>query len=149
MSHQIPYTPKYNCFYLNQLACHHYKTIHKMRVSFHLVYRYIFCLPSRRLMQIIVQELNIIYSFLLLCFNWVFIGQRFCTLLFFLLAALSIVFFFLGVYTTAFCFIYWHTSHSSLQSQLLQEHTPYKSECSFKEQWQLQLQFLHFVIFFW
>ena len=34
-----------------------------MRVSFHLVYRYIFCLPSRRLMQIIVQELNIIYSF--------------------------------------------------------------------------------------
>jgi len=34
-----------------------------MRVSFHLVYRYIFCLPSRRSMQIIVQVLNIIYSF--------------------------------------------------------------------------------------
>jgi len=34
-----------------------------MRFSFHLVYRYIFCLPSRRLMQIIMLELNIIYSF--------------------------------------------------------------------------------------
>ena len=53
----------YNCFCLNQLACHHYKTIHKRRVSFHLVYRCIFCLPSRRLMQIIMQGLNIIYSF--------------------------------------------------------------------------------------
>ena len=34
-----------------------------MRFSFHLVYRYIFCLPSRRLMQIIMQALNIIYSY--------------------------------------------------------------------------------------
>ena len=34
-----------------------------MRVSFHLVYRYIFCLPNRRSMQIIAQVLNIIYSF--------------------------------------------------------------------------------------
>ena len=56
-------TSKNNCFCLNQLACHHYKTIHKMRFSFPLVYRYIFCLLSRRLMQIVMQGLNIIYSF--------------------------------------------------------------------------------------
>ena len=52
-----------NCFYLNQLACHHYKTIHKMKSLCHLVYRYIFCLPSRRLMQITVRALEIVYSF--------------------------------------------------------------------------------------
>jgi len=34
-----------------------------MKFLCHLVYRYIFCLPNRRLMQIIVQGLNIIYSF--------------------------------------------------------------------------------------
>ena len=34
-----------------------------MRFLFHLVYRYIFCLPSRRSGQITVRALEIIYSF--------------------------------------------------------------------------------------
>ena len=62
--HNIFYQFNYNCFCLNQLVCLHYKTIHKTTVSFHLVYRYIFCLPNRHLMRIIMRELNIIYSFI-------------------------------------------------------------------------------------
>jgi len=154
-----------NYFCLNQLACHHYKTIHKMRVSFHLVYRYIFCLPSRRLMQIIMQVLNIIYSFCSFsiitscmsfnCHKTLFISQRFSTFFFFFcLTTHAFFFFFFWVRTTIFFFLYWHASHSLPSSstsplshvQVEQEHTPYISECSCKEQWQSQLQFLHLFI---
>jgi len=47
------------------------------------------------------------------------------------------------VRTTTFFWIYWHVSHSCVSStttsflshaQAEQEHTPYISECSFKEQ---------------
>ena len=53
----------YNCSCLNQSVCRLERTIHKTRFSFHLVYRYIFCLPSRRSRQITVRALEIIYSF--------------------------------------------------------------------------------------
>ena len=142
----------FSCSYfcLNQSACHPERTIHKTKPSFHLEYRYIFCRLSRRSRQITVWALEIIYSFWLLWFwswfNRVFIRVLFRFFLIFELTALSVVFFFFWVHTTAFFWIYWHASHSSLQSQLLQEHTPYISECSFKEQWQSQLQFLHLFI---
>ena len=50
---------------------------------------------------------------------------------------------------------YWHASHSLALStttdlshvQFSQAHTPYKSECSCRLQWQPQLQFLHLFIF--
>ena len=51
-----------NYFCLNQSAYHH-KTIQKMKSSFHLEYKYIFCLLSRRSRQIIRRALEIIYSF--------------------------------------------------------------------------------------
>ena len=50
-------------FCLNQSAYHPERTIHKMKFSFHLGCRYIFCLPSRRSRQITVRALEIIYSF--------------------------------------------------------------------------------------
>jgi len=52
-----------SCFYLNQLAYHPERTIHKMKSLCHLVYRYIFCLLSRRSGQITVRALEIVYSF--------------------------------------------------------------------------------------
>ena len=58
-------------------------------------------------------------------------------------------FFFFCMHIASFFFFYWHTSHSSSScSHTLQLQRPYMSPCSFKEQWQSQLQFLHFVIFY-
>jgi len=141
----------YSYFCLNQLACRYHRTKPMRKSSFHPEYRYIFCLPSRRSGQIIVRALEIVYSFWLLCFNLVFIGVLFRFFLFFLLTALAFVFFFFWVRTTTFFWIYWHVSHSPVSSSTNplshehaeQEHTPYISECSCKEQWQSQLQFLH------
>ena len=63
-----------NCsyFYLDRLVCRH-RTIPTMKSSFHPVYRYIFCLPSRRSGQIIGLTPRIIYSllFLLVSFSYV------------------------------------------------------------------------------
>ena len=75
-----------SCFCLNQSACRHRRTKHKMKSSFHLEYRYIFCLPSRRSGQIIGLTPRIIYSLLLLlasfsyvnasAFSWSFCWQH-------------------------------------------------------------------------
>ena len=45
------------------MACRYRKTRSKMKFSFLLGYRYIFCLPNRRSRQITVQALEIVYSF--------------------------------------------------------------------------------------
>ena len=55
--------PNYSYFCPNQSAYHFHKTISTMKSLYHLVYRYIFCPPSRRLRQIIKRVLKIIYSF--------------------------------------------------------------------------------------
>ena len=98
--------PNYSYFCLNQSAYHYHKTIHKTKSLCRLVYRYIFCPPSRRLKQIIKRVLKIIYSLFLLIFRktgcnafrsnkTLFISQRFgAILLVFLLTAFSVVFFF-------------------------------------------------------
>ena len=108
-----------------------------MRASFHLVYRYIFCLQSRRLMQIAVQALKIIYSYNSLrfirlakiafialfyqssyryCFRHetLLIGQCFCAIFFFCLTTCTWFFFFFGMHIASFFFVYWHERHSSL-----------------------------------
>jgi len=136
------------------------RTIHKMRVSFHLEYRCIFCLPSRRLMQIIMPELNIIYSFWLLWCranpSMMFIRELFCVFLFvFYLTTCTWFFFFFGMHIASLFFFYWHDKHSSLftwipcglQLHLPHAHTPLASECSLTLQWQSHKQSLHFVIF--
>ena len=65
-----------NYFCLNRLACRH-RTIHKMKSLFHPVYRYIFCLPSRRSRQIIRRALEIVYSFCsFVCSSSSFIWQH-------------------------------------------------------------------------
>ena len=144
-----------SCFCLNQLAYRYHRTKPMMKFLFHPVYRYIFCLPSRRSRQIIGQALEIIYSFLLLCFNRMFIRTLFCFFLFFFcLTALSVVFFFFWVRTTTFFWIYWHVSHSFESStvtpfeshlHIWHGHIPSISEWFCTEQWQRQLQVLHLV----
>ena len=63
-----------NYFCLNQLVCRHCKTTHKMKSSFHLAYRYIFCLPSRRSRQIIGLTPRIIYSLSLLLASFSYVN---------------------------------------------------------------------------
>ena len=63
-----------NYFCLNQLVCRHCKTTHKMKSSFHLEYRYIFCLPSRRSRQITGLTPRIIYSLLLLLVSFSYVN---------------------------------------------------------------------------
>ena len=95
--------PNYSYFCLNQSVYHFHKTISTMKFLYRLVYRYIFCPPSRRLRQIIKRVLNIIYSLFLLMFRktgcnafrsnkTLLIRQGFCALLVFYLTALSAVF---------------------------------------------------------
>jgi len=67
------YQFNYSYFYLNQLVCRH-RTIPMMKFSFHLVYRCIFCLPSRRLKRIIVRVPKIIYSSLLLLVSFSYVN---------------------------------------------------------------------------
>ena len=66
------YQFNYSYFCLSQLVCRH-RTTPTMKSLFHPVYRYIFCLPSRRLKRIIVRVPKIIYSslFLLVSFSYV------------------------------------------------------------------------------
>ena len=63
-----------NYFCLNQLACRYHKTIPTMKSSFHPVYKYIFCLPSRRSRQIIGLTPRIIYSLLLLLVSFSYVN---------------------------------------------------------------------------
>ena len=75
-----------SCFCLNQLVCRRCKTKPTMKSLFHPVYRYIFCLLSRRSRQIIGLTPRIIYSFWLLlvsssyvnasAFSWSFCWQH-------------------------------------------------------------------------
>ena len=67
------YQFNYSYFYLSQLVCRH-RTIPMMKFSFHLVYRCIFCLPSRRLKRIIVRVPKIIYSSLLLLVSFSYVN---------------------------------------------------------------------------
>ena len=61
-------------FYLDRLVCRRHKTIHKTKSLCHLVYRYIFCLPSRRSRQIIGLTPRIIYSLLLLLASFSYVN---------------------------------------------------------------------------
>ena len=63
-----------SCFCLNQSACRSRKTIPTMKSSFHPVYRYIFCRPSRRSGQIIGLTPRIIYSLLLLLASFSYVN---------------------------------------------------------------------------
>ena len=130
-----------------------------MRALFHLVYRYIFCLPSRHLMQIIMPELDIIYSFWLLwCsfnVNKMFIRSLLCV--FFYVSfptTCTWFFFFFGMHIASLFFVYWHVSHSFVSStvtpfesqlHIWHGHIPSISEWFTTEQWQRQLQLLHLV----
>ena len=89
-----------------------------MKSSFHLVYRYIFCLPSRRSGQIIGLTPRIIYSLLLLLASFHtltlprfldrFVGStRLCLL--FLLSAYHNIFFDLLARFTLPCVIYYYS----------------------------------------
>ena len=60
-------------FYLDRLVCRH-RTTPTMKSWFHPVYRYIFCLPSRRSRQIIGLTPRIIYSLLLLLASFSYVN---------------------------------------------------------------------------
>ena len=67
------YQSNYSYFYLDRLVCRH-RTTPTMKSSFHPVYKYIFCLPSRRSRQIIGLTPRIIYSLLLLLASFSYVN---------------------------------------------------------------------------
>ena len=63
-----------NYFYLDRWVCRYHKTISMMKLLFHLEYRYIFCLPSRRSRQIIGLTPRIVYSLSLLFVSFSYVN---------------------------------------------------------------------------